>query len=415
MNIRFLRVIRALFVIVTATIGAEFDLDLYASRFDSIPIAVLTFTPSAGEKLREDRPWRVIADDLEFTGRFQVLRTSEADSAIFAENNIGIYIGGEYRAGGSEVEMECFLHDASTNELIVGKKYKGSKGFLRTMAHRYANEIVEMIVGDRGMFETKIVFVREGGTRKNLWLMDYDGHNLRRITNMNVVNIFPCFADSNTVVWTSYMRGKPDLYRGSISTGRSGIFIYSRFVETSPAASSIENKLAYASSREGNLDIYTCNLDKSETRRLTHHRGIDTSPAWSPNGYHIAFTSDRAGGPQIYVMDKDGANTKRVTFEGRYQDSPSWSPRGDRIAYASLQNGKFDVWTVKPSGQEAAKVTSGPGHNDYPCWSPDASHIAFVNTRGGKSDICMIRPDGSDFKRVTSLGNAKMPDWMQLQ
>lgn len=390
----------------------RFNLDIYASKFDSIPIAVLKFRPAEGsQELTDDLPWKIVANDLEFTGHFEVFRANRVDSAAFAEKNIGIFIDGEYRITDDRIVVDCYLHDATTMDLVLGKKYQGNLKFLRTMAHRYASELVEVLTGDRGVFESKIVFVRDKGKSKNLFIMDYDGHNVRQVTNMSTLNIFPAFADSSTLFWVSYLRGKPDLYKGSISSGASNIFMYGRFVTTSPAVSPIEGKVAFACSKDGNLEIYTMGVDKTGLKRLTHNKSIDTSPDWSPNGYELAFTSDRGGSPQIYLMDKDGANVRRITFEGRYQDSPSWSPKGDKIAYSSLVDGKFDIWTVEPDGSNPTRVTELAGSNQNPTWSPDASHIAFVNMRGGQSNICMIRPDGTDLKVITQTGDAKMPDW----
>jgi len=388
----------------------KIDLQVYASKFDSIPIAVLDFRALNAAVLTQDDPGQIIADDLEFCGRFHVVRMPKPDPARFAANNIGIFIDGEYAVTGEKVVLDCFVHDAVTGEEVAGKKYSGEKKFVRGMAHRYANFLLDMLFGERGPFESRIVFVEDRGSQKNLVVMDYDGYNQKKITSSGV-NIFPAFIDSTTIVWTSFFRGKPDLYKGSIVTGTYDIFIFSRFVQASPAVSPLGDRIAYSSSVGGNLDIYICDLDGGNKRQITFHRAIDTSPCWSPTGYQIAFTSDRSGQPQIYVMDADGANVKRVTSVGKYQDSPAWSPRGDKIAYASMQNGKFDIWTVNPDGTGAAMVTSMPGNNEYPAWSPDGSHIAFSCSQRGVSDIYAVRPDGSGLRRITKSGNAKMPNW----
>lgn len=404
-----------LVVLFSGSVFAEkFDLQVYASRFDSIPIGVLEFRNTGGESITENEPWNVVASDLDFTGRFEVVKTEKVDTARFREKNVGIFIDGEYVVKGGEVIMDCYLHDATTGDLLFGKKYRGELAHVRQMAHRYAGQLVEMLLGEKSPFQSRIVFVRNNGDKKNLFIMDFDGHNIRQLTKSSTVNVFPVFADSNTILWTGYYRGKPDIYKASTTTGKFSIFLYSRFVESSPAVSTVLDKVAYSSSREGNLDIYTCDIDGSNKRRISFAPSIDTSPCWSPNGYQIAFTSDRSGRPQIYVMDVDGGNCRRLTFEGRYQDSPAWSPKGDRIAYSSLHEGKFDIWTINPDGSEPTRVTSCPGTNQYPTWSPDASHIAFVSSRGGKTDIYQVRPDGTGLRRVTELGNAEMPDWSQF-
>lgn len=398
----------------TSLYAQEVHLETYASGLDSIPIAIVKFRSLNNNPIKKNKPWEIIGNDLEFSGRFSVINYDKVDSAELTKQGIGIFIDGKYTVKGSSVEMECFLHDASTLELLIGKKYRGELKYIRSMSHRYANMILDMLFGERGPFESKIIFVKDKGTTKNLYIMDYDGYNRKRLTSQGQVNVFPAFIDSNTIVWTSFLRGKPDLYKGSVSTGSFSIFVYSRYVETSPSTTPIVDKVAYASSRKGNLDIYTCDRNGKNKKQLTFRRSIDTSPCWSPNGYHIAFTSDRSGQPQIYVMDADGANTRRITFEGSYQDSPAWSPKGDKIAYSSLRDGKFDIWTVSPDGSDPARVTANPGNNEYPTWSPDGSHIGFASTRGGKSNIYCIRPDGTGLKQITNSGNAKMPDWSKF-
>lgn len=395
-----------------AATAEQFDLDVYASKFDSIPVGVIDFVSTNGTVLSKDLPGNVIAGDLDFCGRFLVMKKPQFDSALFADSGIGIYIDGQYTVEGNTVMIECFLRDAASRELIIGKKYKGDTKFLRSMSHRYSNEIVEMLFGERGIFESRLLFVRAQGKRKNIAIMDFDGHNSVNLTNNDVINIFPVFSDKSTVIWTSYQKGTPDLFRGSIYSGASKLFIYSKGIESSADVSPIDGTIAYASSRRGNLDIYTCNPDASGTKQLTVHYGVDTSPSWSPNGYQIAFTSDRSGNPQIYCMDADGANQRRVTFHSKYADSPAWSPKGDWIAYHSMsQNGKFDIWMISPDGSDPVQITSIAGSNEYPTWSPDGSLVAFVNSYGGRNDIYVMKPNGSRVRRITSSGEAKMPDW----
>lgn len=391
----------------------KFDLDVYAGKFDSIPIGVVDFI-STNEKVLNGPvlPWEVIAGDLDFCTKFTVVKSKTYDSAAFLAQSAGIYIDGDYTLDGTTVVLQCYLRDVLNKELIIGKKYKGDIKQMRRMAHRYANEIVEMLFGDRGFFESRIVYVKAKNDKKAIALMDFDGYNSVVLTKNDVINIFPAFADSASILWTSYLKGRPDLYRGSIYDGNYIPFVSSKGTESSPDVSPIDGTIAYASSKKGNLDIYTCNPDASNVKQLTVHYGVDTSPSWSPNGYQIAFTSDRSGNPQIYVMDADGANQRRITFEGKYADSPAWSPKGDKIAYMAMdEKGKFDIWTISPDGTNAVKITKLSGSNEYPTWSPDGALIAFVNEIGNYGDLYVVRPDGTRLRRVTKTGDVKMPDW----
>jgi len=387
------------------------NLEVYAGKYDSIPIAILPFMRLTAQPIVTNKPWEVIAGDLSASHRFIVTRAEKADSALFAQKGISLYVHGEYSTQGDNVILDCFIRDAASSDLLVGKKFQGEKKFIRSMAHRFSNQIYEMLFGEKGFFESRILCVVNENKSKNIAVMDYDGFNFKKLTNTSTVNIFPTFAGDSAIIWTSFSRGKPDLFKGNITTGKSSIFIYSRFIETSPSFSSITDRVAYASSRTGDLEIYTSDLDKTSRKRLTYNKAIDTSPCWSPNGYEIAFTSDRSGQPQIYIMDADGANTRRLTFKGKYQDSPAWSPRGDLIAYASYTKGKFDIWVIKPDGTDARKITDTIGNNTYPSWSPDGSMIVFCNTRGAASDLFSIRPDGTGLRQITAKKTIQMPEW----
>ncbi len=396
----------------TALFAEKFDLEVYASKFDSIPIGIVDFTSKNGNTLATDLPSDIIASDLDFCGRFIVVKRPSFDSVAFGEAGVGIYIDGEYTASDDKVVIECNLRDVSNRELIINKKYKGERKFIRNMAHRYSNEIVEMLFGEQGIFESRFLYVRTEGKRKQIAIMDFDGYNRSDLTKNEFINIFPVFTDKSTVLWVSYQKGNPDIFRGSIYSGASKIFLYSKAIETSPDVSPIDGTVVYASSQKGNLDIYTCNADGSNVRQLTVHYGVDTSPCWSPNGYQIAFTSDRSGNPQVYVMDADGANQRRITFHSKYCDSPSWSPKGDKIAYMAMdETGRFNIWVINPDGSDPRQITSLNGNNEYPTWSPDGALIAFVNEYGGRSDLFVMKPDGSRGRRITSSGDVKMPDW----
>ena len=389
----------------------QVSLESYASGFDSIPIAVVKFS-GTGALPSGDEPWRVIADDLAFSARFEVSRPLGADTAALHAANIGIYIDGAYSISGDQITFDCMLRDARTKAQLLGKQFKGDAGQLRPMAHRFANRVLESLSGDKGYFESSIVFVRDEGQVKNLWAADFDGHRARQITRTKTVNIFPACIDASTILWVSYGRNKPDIVHGSLSGGNGSVIFKSRYVETSPDVSRIDGSIAFASSRSGSFDIYTSGIDGQNLKRLTFDKAISTAPCWSPNGYQIAYTSDHTGQPQIFVMDADGANVRRLTYDGTYQDSPAWSPRGDRIAYSSLRGGKFDIWTINTDGSGVFQVTSLGGHNEYPVWSPDGQQIMFFNRIGAKNDIYVVKADGSKLKRVTTFGNAKMPCWM---
>jgi TolB protein len=386
------------------------NLSVYASNLDSIAITVLPFKNTGEAKLAKDEPWKVIANDLDFSGRFTVFRSEKADSVEMVKNNIPLYVDGEFEVFGQYTRVTCALRESKSGSMLVEKKYERDMRHIRSAGHEFANQLVEMLFNEKGIFESRILYVKDDGVKKNIMLMDWDGDNLQAVTANSTINIYPTFIDSMSFLYTSFLRGHPNIYKGVIG-GKSVYMVPSRFTDTSPAYSPITGKIAFASSRDGNMEIYSCDFDGSNIKRLTSSRSIETAPCWSPNGYQIAFTSDRAGNPQIFIMDADGGNVHRLYFGGGYQDSPAWSPKGDKIAFHMLSGGKFDVWTAAPDGSKPFQVTSVPGNNEYPAWAADGDHVAFSSERAGKYDLYGIKADGTHLKRLTNSGKAKMPDW----
>lgn len=400
--------------LVSVCNAERINLSIYATRFDSIPIGIVDFKiKTGGGKLPALLPWKIIANDFDLCGRFHVVYRQVFDSAAFAAERAGLYIGGEISASDEGIGFTCFVRDVATGETLLKKEYAGDGTSVRRLAHAFSNELYALLFGEQGIFLSRVLHITIAGGGKNVAIMDYDGGNRRQITKGKIVlNLFPAFTGPAAMLWTSYRKGKPDIYAGSIIDGTSTVFAASRGIQVSPAFSAIDNSVAYASSRGGSLDIYTCPLDGTGTRQLTIGGGVETAPCWSPSGYQIAYTSDRPGNPQIYIVDADGANQRRITHTSRYCDSPAWSPGGDRIAFTSMRDdGKLDIWTVAPDGSNETQVTDFPGHHEYPTWSPDGSLIGFITRSDGKSDFYIMKPDGSHIRQVTSSGDIQMPDW----
>jgi TolB protein len=395
--------------------AAKVNLNVYASGFDSIPVGVVNFREKDAGGLQTRLPclpWAVIANDFQLCGRFHVVRRAAADSAAFAAEGTGMYIDGEYSVAGGQMSVTCYLNDITVREHLMTKEYRTDLASVRRLAHRFADEIYELLFAERGFFESRVLFIAAEGGGKNVAVMDYDGEDRRLITKGKVLNLFPVFVDSVSMLWTSYLKGKPDIYCGLLADGKGKVFAASRGIQVSPAVSDLDGTVAYASSKAGNLNIYTCASDGSGTLQLTFGSGVETAPCWSPNGYQLAYVSDRTGNPHIYIMDADGANQRRITYRSRYCDSPAWSPKGDRIAFVSMRDdGKLDIWAVSPDGSNEVPLTDLAGYNEYPTWSPDGSLIGFISRTNGKSDFYVMRPDGSRVRRITTSGDVQMPDW----
>ena len=302
--------------------------------------------------------------------------------------------------------------DVGTGEVALDRTYPFSEGTLRETMHRFVDDVLEALTGERGIAETKIAYVRQEGRVKEIWVMDYDGQNQRQITHDRSLALSPTWAPwGSELAFTTFKRGNPDLYLFDMIRGASYPFSTRPGLNTAPNYSPDGKWIACTLSRDGNAEIYLISRDAQTARRLTRNTVIDTSPTFSPTGREIMFTSNRTGSPQVFVMDVEGLNQRLVTIEGSYNDSPQWSPKGDKICYAARHDGIFDVIVMDANGSNPIQITSNAGHNENPHWSADSRKIVFSSSREGKRQIFMMNADGSDVVRLTSDGECFNPAW----
>jgi len=336
-----------------------------------------------------------------------------------AENGVSVIVWGKagIKNGNKEADlsMDGYVYDVGSHEVVGGKRYVGSTSVARLMSHRFADELVFRYTGEPGIARTKIAYVSELGTARELFVMDYDGYEPRQLTADGFLNLMPRWSpDRRFLVFTTYRnRNTQDIDMIELATGKRWTLVAQGGLNITPVLSPDGNSLAYSSSHEGNAELYRLDTHTKAVQRLTTHAAGDLSPSWSPSGRELAFTSDRSGGPQIFLMSADGSNVRRLTFDGDYNAAPAWSPRGNWIAYVCRTPRKeYKLCVITPDGQKHLQLTTGLGVDDSPSWSPDGRHLVFSSTVEGKSQIYMINADGKDLERITFTGtHNSAPSW----
>ena len=370
---------------------------------------------------------RVMSFDLDASGLFAVVENLEfvdeteaddraAGSVAFPEwLALGgeVLVKGNFESGLSEFSVEATVYDLAQGRAILGRRYSGEASEWRTAVHSISNDIIEMISGEKGIALSKIAFVSGVSGTKEIYVMDYDGENRRRVTRDNLTAIYPdWFPDGETVAYTRYNGRRQESCAVSLSTGVSrrltGFPGLNAFVAVSPRGGDIAMSL----SKDGNTEIYRLRADGTEPKRLTFGRSTESSPCWSPDGRRIAFVSDRSGSPQIYVMSATGGTAERLTYRGGYNTSPDWSPKGDLIAYTSKVDGVYQICTVDVETKEVVRLTTGWGSKEDPTWAPDGRHIAYSQKSGDGSDLYMLDIYELEPMRLTGGGGEYLsPSW----
>lgn len=392
----------------------EVRLGVKASGTMKSPLYLEAFRASAGAGPYATDGRGVARHDFELCGIFVVADVEARDGKVDADpgQTGAVRVSGLMEAAGAGFRFTGEAFDVGTGESAFRRSYTGGKQDLREVMHRFVDDVLEAMTGERGVAETRVAFVRRTGNVKEIWTADYDGANARQLTHDRSLALSPSWAPWGTeICFTSFKRGNPDLYLFDFTRGASYPFSTRPGPNTAPSYSPDGKWIACSLYRDGNAEVYLISRDAQTARRLTRNDRIDTSPAWNPTGQQIVFTSDRSGAPQVYVMGVDGLNQRLLTIEGSYNDSPQWSPKGDRIAYAARHDGIFDIVVMNADGSNPVQVTYGAGHNENPHWSPDGRKILFSSTRNGPRQIYMMNPDGSDVVQLTSGDECFGPAW----
>jgi TolB protein len=373
------------------------------------------------EQLGQGRPvFDIVRQDLELSGYFRVLDGLElvrdwGDSgqvrAKWAAIGADALLEGKVERDGKGVRFNAFLSDLASGRLVGRRTMEALDA--RQAAHQVSDEVVKLLTGERGIASTQVAFIHQQGNRSELCIADYDGHNLRELTNTGTLKFGPAWSpEHDAIAFSMLAEGSPDLFLWSLAEGRARRMTNFPGLVAGASWTRDGKKVALTLTKDGNSEIYIMNRDGSGLRRVTRHPGIDCSPSWSPGGREIAFTSDRAGSPQIYVTDLDGTELRRLTFTGEYNESAAWSPKGDRIAYVAREAGFFDVWVMDPLGRHRRRITFKGTSNEDPAWAPDGRHLMFVSTRGNQKELVLTDLMGR-FEHVLPLGRGdkEEPTW----
>ena len=317
-----------------------------------------------------------------------------------------------------------WLDDARNkqNPQVLAKQYneEASLDAARSVAHRFADEIILRLGGINGIAETKIYFVSSRSGSKEIWAMDYDGQNQHQVTHLGTVSLSPRISpDNSRIAFASLGREGWAIRMYSLEINRLVSFPagVASGLNQSPAWSGDGTKIAFSSSRSGGSEIWVADTGGANLRRLTNFAGPDASPTWNPRtGEQLAWVSGRTGLPQIYTMNADGAEVQRLTDSG-YAISPAWSPSGLFLTFSWNRKygpgapGGQDIYVMDLASKRWLQLTHDAGSNDFPSWAPDGRHIVFERSVGKRVDLWSMLADGTEQRQLTQSGNNFMPNW----
>src|SRR6202048_3675609 len=411
---------------------AVLKLDVTQGNVQPVPIAIPEFIavatqdPALGRNISQ-----IIGANLQRSGLFAPI-----DPAAFIEKfttidtlprfpdwrqiNAQALVTGRVTQGEGRLKAEFRLWDVFAGQQLHGQQYTTTADNWRRIAHIISDAIYERLTGDKGYFDSRVVFVDESGPKerriKRLALMDQDGANVRYLTRGDDLVLTPRFSSSaDNITYMSYGQGGPRVYLMNIETGQREIVSNFPGMTFSPRFSPDSQRVIFSLQNGGNSNLFVMDLRSKATTRLTDTQVIDTAPSYSPDGTYICFESDRGGKQQIYVMASNGGAAQRISFGDGAYSTPVWSPRGDYIAFTKQAEGRFAIGIMRPDGSGERILTEGY-HNEGPTWSANGRVVMLFRDPGGNSGPTLYTVDvtGRNEQLLKTPSYASDPSWSPL-
>jgi TolB protein len=423
----------ALGTIAPKSVLAQKRITVTEGEFAPIPIAVPPFVPgTSADGDVANGVAQVINNNLKRSGLFAPVDQSAFIERItnfdavpqFASwkplNVQGLVTGRTTRQSDGRLKAEFRLWDVASGQQLSGQQFVTSPEYWRRISHIISDQIYTRMTGEKGYFDSRVVFVDESGPAehrvKRLALMDQDGANVRYLTRGADLVLTPRFSPSSQeITYMEFGQGDPKVYLFNIETGQREIVGNFPGMSFSPRFSPDGQRIIMSLQQGANSNLFVMDLRSRSTTRLTDTPAIDTSPSYSPDGSQLCFESDRGGKQQIYVMPAGGGGAQRISFGDGQYSTPVWSPRGDYIAITKQGGGQFSIGIIKPDGSGERILTSG-FHNEGPTFSPNGRVLMFFRDPGGSggSSLFTIDISGRNELKQPTPGYASDPAWSPL-
>ena len=445
-KLKLLTIICLLFLLKTTNSYSLIEVDITRGNLNPLPVAVSPLfqdNKSKNEFQRElnfddlgSEISKVVENNLKQSGLFNPLSKDAflqkpdiahlkprfEDWALIKAQAL---ITGKVSISNGKLKVEFRLWDVLAGREMLALAFTTVPNNWRRVGHIITDKVYERLTGEKGYFDTRIIYVSEEGLKtqrvKKLAIMDQDGFNTKYLTLGNELVLTPRFNPTNQMVtYLSYFRNLPRVYLLDIETGIQEVVGDFPGMTFAPRFSPDGKKIIMSFAKDGKSDIYVMDLENRIVEQITNHPSIDTSPSYSPDGKYITFNSDRSGYQQIYVMKSDGSNVKRISFGNGLYGTPVWSPRGDLIAFTKLHKGKFYIGVMRTDGKGERLLTEN-FYQEAPSWSPNGRVLIFYREtktnekgEGFSAKLWSIDLTGYNERLVETQTDASDPSWSSL-
>lgn len=235
-----------------------------------------------------------------------------------------------------------------------------------------------------------------GAQSGEIYLMDSDGTNIRKATNISGLwdagyqvpfdaPLTPTFCGGNdrilftlpsynsfATIWKATVEGDLEqipiqgVSNNNYTECLKGTVILKQGVavpDVTPMMSPDGKTIVFS-----NGIIVLMNSDGSNARRVSQGNGRDWNPIFTPDGAYILFDSDRGGNQDVYRMRADGSQIEQLTDSPAFDGEPSVSPDGHYVVFSSERNGARNIYRMTINGKDVQRLTVNADWHIRPRW-----------------------------------------------
>lgn len=411
---------------------AVLKIDITEGFEGALPIAVIPFQWTGGNKVSNADVSSIVMSDLARSGKFSpvaakdlIAHPQKLSDVHYKTWRIAgmdhIVIGGVHKQSDGTYQIHFRLIDILKAKQVLGYNFTATDKTLRGVAHQISDYIFTHITGLPGAFSTRIAYVTlkrdKSSYSARLQVSDTDGYDPQTLLSSDQPIMSPDWSpDGSQLAYVSFESGQAEIYTHNIRTGIRQSRAKFKGLNGSPAWSPDGKKLAMTLSKDGNPEIYVLTLANNKLQRITNHWSIDTEAVWLPDGKSLIYTSSRSGKPQLYRQSlKTKAKPERLTFEGNYNASASVSVDGKSVAYVHGEGNSYRIAVLDLANKSSRILTDGP-LDESPVYAPNNSMILFASQEKRRAVLAAVSTDGRQKQRLAfSDGEVREPAWASVR
>ncbi len=257
-----------------------------------------------------------------------------------------------------------------------------------------------------------ILFQSNRDDNWEIYVMDSDGKNLRRLTRNQARDEGPVFApDGQTFAFTSTRDDSVhehledltrEIYLGNLAGHEEKRLTDSPSDDWSPRFSPTGEKLMFLSDRsdlrdvptsEKHSSIFELSLQTGAIRQLTNSVGGKALGDYGKQGKEIYFSANEIGGYDIYVKKLSNKPARKLLGSEGEDVGATLSHAGDKIVFFAKDRENYDIYFARLDSLQIHRLTCNAAVDAYPVFSADDSRILFHSDRDGSYQIYAIELD----------------------